>query len=144
MRRNRTLVLTMVIAVVALVLAACAGGSSESAPTPEGSEAQLLAPPDFAEAVKREQRLLINVHTPDEGAIRGTDITIPFDDLRARVNQLPGDRETPLAVYCKSGNMSATAIDTLTDLGYTDLIELRGGMEAWVDSGRNLTGATWD
>ena len=83
---------------------------------------------------------MINVHTPDEGSIPGTDLAIPFDQLTARADQLPADRGTGLAVYCMSGNMSETAVDTLTDKGYLDLTELRGGMEAWEQAGRPLTG----
>jgi 3-mercaptopyruvate sulfurtransferase SseA len=34
--------------------------------------------------------------------------------------------------------MSADAVETLTALGYRDIIELRGGMIAWVADGRTL------
>ena len=34
--------------------------------------------------------------------------------------------------------MSAVAVGTLRDLGYTDVVELRGGMDAWVADGREL------
>ena len=34
--------------------------------------------------------------------------------------------------------MSAEAVQTLRDLGYTDVVELRGGMEAWTADGRDL------
>lgn len=79
----------------------------------------------------------INVHTPDEGSIAGTDLTIPFDQI-ASSDQLPKDRSTPLAVYCRSGNMSADAVDDLEALGYTDIVELAGGFNAWTAAGRPL------
>ncbi|NLA36906.1 MAG: rhodanese-like domain-containing protein, partial [Actinobacteria bacterium] len=41
-------------------------------------------------------------------------------------------------VYCKSGNMSADAVADLAALGYTDVVELDGGFDAWVDAGRGL------
>ena len=34
--------------------------------------------------------------------------------------------------------MSAEAVATLQDLGYTEVTELRGGMDAWVADGREL------
>lgn len=34
--------------------------------------------------------------------------------------------------------MSAVAVDTLAGLGYRDIVDLRGGMIAWQDSGRSL------
>ena len=43
-----------------------------------------------------------------------------------------------MAVYCKSGRMSADAVSTLRQLGYTDVVELRGGMDAWAAGGREL------
>ena len=40
--------------------------------------------------------------------------------------------------YCKSGRMSAEAAATLQELGYTDIVELSGGMDAWIADGRQL------
>jgi rhodanese-related sulfurtransferase len=37
--------------------------------------------------------------------------------------------------------MSATAAATLHDLGYHNIVELRGGMRAWQADGRPLIGA---
>ena len=34
--------------------------------------------------------------------------------------------------------MSAEAVVTLRDLGFTDVVELRGGMDAWVAERREL------
>ena len=41
-----------------------------------------------------------------------------------------------------SGNMSATAAETLAAMGYSDIVDLRGGMEAWQAAGRDLLPAT--
>jgi rhodanese-related sulfurtransferase len=35
--------------------------------------------------------------------------------------------------------MSAIAVSTLKALGYTNIVELSGGYNAWVQSGRTLT-----
>lgn len=67
--------------------------------------------------------MTINVHVPDEGSIRGTDLWIPFDAVEARREELPPPA-TPLAVYCRSGRMSAIAVKTLARLGYGDVVEL--------------------
>ena len=37
-----------------------------------------------------------------------------------------------------SRNMSAEAAQTLSAMGYTDIVELDGGMRAWSESGRPL------
>ena len=83
-------------------------------------------------------RFVVNVHTPDEGSISGTTATIAFDQLKTRAAELPQDRSTGLAVYCKTGRMSAEAVISLAALGYRDIIELRGGMLAWATQGRPL------
>jgi rhodanese-related sulfurtransferase len=81
----------------------------------------------------------INVHVPNEGSIAGTDLTIPYTEIAAST-ALPADLATPLAVYCRSGNMSADAVRDLTALGYTNIVELEGGFNAWKSSGRVLEG----
>lgn len=130
---------------VALSVTACTGGDG-AAPSPtsftgEGpvtASVTRLDPPAFGDAVAYEGTYTVNVHVPDEGSIPDTDAAIPYDRIRARAAELPQDRSTPLAVYCRSGRMSAEAVTTLQELGYTDLVELRGGMDAWVTGGRDL------
>jgi rhodanese-related sulfurtransferase len=116
----------------ALLLAGC-GGSGESS----GSGPRLAGPDEFAAAVAEPGRVTINVHVPDEGSIAGTDLSIPFDRIAARKSVLPGT-STPLAVYCRSGHMSAIAVRTLARLGYRDVVELEGGMVAWEAAGKKL------
>ncbi len=121
--------------VLCAVLAALLVSSGCSASA--GSEAvRQAAPAQFA--AEAGTRILINVHTPDEGSIRGTNMTVPFDQLRARAAELPSDHAAPLAIYCMTGGMSAIAGDTLAGLGYFDIVELRGGMRAWEADGRLL------
>ena len=126
----------MTIAVAGFLLLAACGGSESTTREPQG--ATLADPKSFAEAVADPATVVLNVHTPDEGSIPGTDAEIPFDQLRTRATALPEDRSTPLAVYCKSGRMSAEAVKTLADLGFTDITELAGGMQAWEVDGRTL------
>ena len=93
------------------------------------SLAAMLAKKDFT---------LLNVKTPYIGEIEGTDAYIPYTDLTTRAAELPKDRTAPIVVYCRSGNESRIAAQTLLDLGYTDIINLDGGMNAWTTSGRTL------
>lgn len=81
---------------------------------------------------------LINVHIPYEGEIEGTDLLIPFDEIEQNLDQLPADKEARLVIYCRSGNMSATAAQTLVGLGYTDVWDVEGGMVAWKNAGYPL------
>lgn len=132
-RTSPVAALAILLATLALLVSGC-GGTDEAAPS------RLLAPEEFAAAVSKPERVTINVHVPDEGSIRGTDLWIPFDAVGARRDELP-PQGTPLAVYCRSGRMSAIAVETLSRLGYENVVELDGGMEEWERSGRRLVPA---
>ena len=99
---------------------------------------RVLDPAAFATAMLDPATVSVNVHVPpQEIGIDGTDLTMPFDRLDAAI--LPADLTTPIAVYCRSGTMSAIAVQRLAELGYTDVVELDGGTEAWTASGRPMT-----
>jgi len=93
--------------------------------------------------MEHHQRLAILV---GGGPAPGINSVIAAATIRARLEGLDvvgirdgfewlmqGDVEhvTPLTIYCMTGHMSAIAGQTLTGLGYTDIVELDGGMEAW-------------
>ncbi|BBX19474.1 hypothetical protein MDUV_43340 [Mycolicibacterium duvalii] len=126
-----------------LALSGCASDGPAPAATSQAAEAssvRLVSPDEFAAAVAEPGSVTVNVHVPFEGDIPGTDLSIPFDQIAAQAGRLPADRDTPLAIYCRSGPMSATAATALRELGYTDIVDLRGGMRAWQADGRELTG----
>ncbi|MGV0778509.1 rhodanese-like domain-containing protein [Mycolicibacterium elephantis] len=125
----------VLLAVGVIVSSACASETKSTA-----SAARLVDPGEFAAAVTEPERLTVNVHVPFEGDIPGTDLSIPFDQIAAQADRLPADRDTPLAIYCRSGPMSTVAAQALRDLGYTDVVELRGGMRAWQAEGRPIIG----
>ena len=78
------------------------------------------------------------MHVPYEGEIAGTDAFIPFDDIAGHADALPDDKDAPLYIYCMSGRMSAEATPDLQELGYTNVIDLEGGMEAWQAAGLGI------
>ena len=55
-------------------------------------------------------------------------VNIPLDELRARADELPADRE--VVSVCASGNRSATAAEVLSRTG-RKVANLSGGMAAW-------------
>lgn len=134
----------LAVAVVALVIgvAIASGGMSSG---PKGSVVQgnggtwTNIPADvLATRMKTKDFTLLNVKTPYIGEIQGTDLYIPYDQLAARASELPADKAAPIVVYCRTGNESAIAAQTLLDLGYTNIENLDGGMTAWVASGRQI------
>ena len=90
-----------------------------------------------ARAKGQQHFTLINVHTPYEGRIAGTDLLLPYDTI-GQNRALPTDKKAALILYCRSGNMSADAHATLNRLGYTNVRELQGGFDAWKSAGYPL------
>ena len=130
-----------VIATLAVLLAGCSGsgGSEQSSEPPTTTEADVARPADdFATFIAQNPDIpLVNVHIPYEDHIEGTDSFVPFDEI-SDWDGLPEDKDAALAIYCRSGNMSATATETLTQMGYTNIVDLEGGMKAWSAAGYDL------
>lgn len=91
----------------------------------------------LADILPDKEFTLVNVHIPYAGEIPQTDLFIPFNEIEGNLNQLP-DKDAPLVVYCRSGSMSTQAAETLANLGYTNVMEVDGGMNAWQSSGQQL------
>lgn len=82
---------------------------------------------------RREGRthILLDVREDWELAVARLDphLHIPLGQLETRVAEIP--RHVPLCVLCHSGVRSAAAVRFLTDVGFTDVRNVRGGMVAW-------------
>src|SRR5690348_10195033 len=70
--------------------------------------------------------VVLDVREPDEvdqGAIPGS-LHIARGNLESNIESRVTDRDTPLIVVCAGGNRSAFAAQTLTDMGYTDVVSV--------------------
>lgn len=78
---------------------------------------------------------LLDVRQPEEYAqARLADsVLIPLGELADRLAEVPAGE--PLVVICRSGNRSMRACEFLAAQG-RDVANLRGGILAWVESGR--------
>ncbi|WP_215085060.1 rhodanese-like domain-containing protein [Exiguobacterium sp. s78] len=77
------------------------------------------------------KRFYLDVRTPAE--FKGNHIkgfkNIPLQTLNSQLNQIPKDKE--VLVICQSGMRSKQAVKVLKRAGYTNVTEVRGGMNAW-------------
>lgn len=93
----------------------------------------------FSKSIEQPGMVVINVHVPFEGEIAGTDLNIAYNRI-ADDPRLPKNLDAPIALYCRSGRMSEIAARDLVDSGRSNVVELDGGMNAWLASGRQLVG----
>ena len=99
----------------------------------------LIGPNQFEQLISSEEVFVINAHTPYIGEIQGTDLNAyNWENMGFYSDQLPEDKSTPIAIYCRSGRMSETSAHQLLELGYTNIYDLDGGMNSWEESGRDL------
>ena len=95
------------------------------------SSQQTVSAKELVGMLQNKDFTLINVHVPYEGEIEKTDSFIPYNEIVANSGSLPTDKNAPIVLYCKSGRMSAEALETISKMGYTNVRHLAGGMDAW-------------
>ena len=134
------MVLVALVAVGGLALLLSNGGKGGigTVVAGQGGSWTNISPDTLASKLKAKDFTLLNVKTPYIGEIDGTDLYVPYTDLAARASELPANKAASIVVYCRSGHESAIAAQTLLDLGYTNILNLDGGMDAWTASGRAL------
>lgn len=78
------------------------------------------------------------------GRIEGAKL-LPLGELEKRHQEL--DHTKPIYVVCRTGNRSGQAQKNLYDLGFTNVINVTGGFEAWKKAGLPFEkdeNAPWD
>jgi len=97
---------------------------------------------DLAAMLKQKDFTLIDVHIPEQVHVPDTDAFIPFNEIDARLSELPQDKNAKIVLYCRSGTMSQIAAKTLIAKGYTNIYNLVGGMNAWQAAGYDVDTAS--
>ena len=56
---------------------------------------------------------------------------IPLGDLEKRSGEIQKFKDKPVLVTCRNGNRSASAARALKKLGFSNVFQLKGGLQAW-------------
>lgn len=142
--RTGRLVLVSALAVASIALAGCSSDSGSEASVTAGPTAATapasgaeLDAAAFASALKLPGTTIIDVRTPAEfaeGHLPGAvNIDIASPAFATQVAAL--DPSAPYAVYCRSGNRSASALAEMAAVGMTGAYHLGGGIGAWQSAG---------
>lgn len=96
---------------------------------------QMVSVTDLKKLMEHQDVFLVDVHTPEQRHIRGTDLFVPFNEIERYKDRFPQDKNTPIYLYCEGGPMGNSAARDLHELGYKNLINLEGGSHAWRAAG---------
>src|SRR5436305_8743578 len=105
-------------------------------------EARQVVPEVSPEEVKQKldggtRPLLLDVREKEEfrqGYVPGA-VSVPRGFLEMRVEETVPDKKTPIVAYCAGGTRSLLAGRILKELGYTNVVSMRGGFTAWKNQG---------
>lgn len=145
MKKRKRFFLLITLALTAALLAGCTTGgvsspgpSASASPDAGADAAQRVAyvtiSQEEAKQIMDTQKdiVILDVRTKaeyDEGHIENA-VQLPYDEIPQRAPAELTDKAQTILVYCRSGNRSRTASQSLSDLGYTNVKNF-GGINTW-------------
>ena len=100
------------------------------------SKINVVSPQEVYDALQSDQSLqLLDVRTPDEYGVThlksSQNICVTTPGFKEKAEKL--DKSLPVYVYCKKGGRSAQASEILSEMGFTQIFDLQGGITNWED-----------
>jgi len=104
-----------------------------------------LSADEFEKAVTKDTVQILDVRTPGEytsGHIKNTLLANWNDpkEFERRIGFI--DKNKPVYVYCLAGGRSAAAAAKMRAMGFENVYELSGGINAWKAASKNLEGVS--
>ena len=110
-------------------------GTRDTASEMTRAKVSLISPEKLNEELGSIQ--LIDVRTPEEfedGHLENSrNMNYYDDDFKQQLSVL--DKNQKVYVYCKKGGRSANAAELLSEMGFTEIYDLEGGIDNWKDKG---------
>jgi len=96
---------------------------------------------EFKALAEAGEGIVLDVRTPGEvadGTI-GDASVIDFhsDDFRKKLSLI--SRDKPIYVFCRSGGRSGQAAKLMSEMGFAEVVDLKGGIGAWKQAGYPVT-----
>lgn len=118
-----------VLFTIAFILGSCANSTNST-----NSTQTLVSAQEFETAINSaDNPVILDVRTPGEyeGGHIANAMNVDWNgsDFDSQIASI--DKDAPVYVYCLSGGRSGKAVSHLKDKGYTNVVELDGGMMAW-------------
>jgi len=146
--RTRWFLLGALAAILLLGLTAC-GGSESPAPAPTATSVKVSPAQNPATYVTLDVRAayeqvsasedaqFVDVRQSDEWAATGVPAGARLISLAQLEQRAPAElaRDKPVYVICNSGNRSRVAAEVLIRLGYSQVYNVDGGIQAWLQAG---------
>jgi rhodanese-related sulfurtransferase len=113
-----------IISAVFILMSSCAIGQNQNDISIE----------ELKNKIASQKYILVDVRTSEEynnGHLKGS-INIDYfsDDFSDEISSL--GLESPILVYCRSGNRSGKAMKIMYDLGFIEVKNFIGGYKSWI------------
>ncbi|HRK05413.1 MAG TPA: rhodanese-like domain-containing protein [Chlorobiota bacterium] len=114
-------ILVVVTSIMLMSVMACAGQSKK------------IAPAEAKKLIDAGKVTVLDVRTPGEWSTGyvPTATLANWNDTQFETIVKKLDRKKPVVVYCAVGGRSAKASTRLTELGFTNVLDMSGGITAW-------------
>ncbi|MCB9436434.1 MAG: hypothetical protein H6673_05490 [Anaerolineales bacterium] len=104
----------------------------------------MVTPANLNVELAENPPLLVDVRTVDEwntaGYIEGAQ-NVPIAEFMAMKDQWPADKDANIVIYCASGTRGAVAFVMMNLMGYTNVRNMSGGINAWIAAEFPVVGA---
>jgi rhodanese-related sulfurtransferase len=94
-----------------------------------------VAPAAASDQMKAAKVTVVDVREASEVAANGSiegSLKIPVRTLIKSLDKLPADKTAPIIITCASGHRGMFSMMALQMLGYTNVKNISGGMNAWI------------
>ena len=143
----KRLILVSAVVIMAF-MSACGGGSNTPSTTASstglpgtpvsvsgGSIYWSITPAQLSSMLQHKDFFMADADVQYIGEIANTDLFINSGNVTQEMDKFPADKTAKIVLYCTSSFHSSAVAVILVQAGYTSVMDLAGGLEAWQAQG---------